>query len=186
LDNWKTISYGDSIDLKIFTARWVGRENPRTNKKADFIILDSKDWVNVIPITKDNKIVLVQQYRHGIDNITLEIPGGLIDEGETPENAGKRECIEETGYASDKELILLGITRPNPAFLNNKCYSFLWYDVDKKYEQKFDTNEEIEIILKDINEIENLIKEGRINHSIVLNAFLFYFLYEKEQGKWVK
>lgn len=186
MDNWKTLGFGKSIDLKIFTAKWVHRENPRTNNKGEFVVLDSKDWVNIIPITKDKKIVLVQQYRHGIDEVTLEIPGGLIDPNETPLQAGKRECIEETGYFSKNEPILLGITRPNPAFLNNKCYSFLWLDVEKKFEQKFDANEDVEIVLKEINEIENLIKSGTINHSIVLNAFLFYFLYEKEFGKWVR
>ncbi|QLH54068.1 MAG: ADP-ribose pyrophosphatase [Candidatus Kapaibacterium sp.] len=181
MDNWKTLGFGKSIDLKIFSAKWVLRENPRNRRKSEFIVLESKDWVNIIPITKDKKIVLVQQYRHGIDEVTLEIPGGLIDDGETPLQAAKRECIEETGFYSDSEPILLGITRPNPAFLNNKCYSFLWFDVEKKYEQKFDTNEDVEIILKDVSEIENLIKSGVINHSIVLNAFLFYYLNEK---KW--
>lgn len=186
MENWKTIEFGESIDLKIFTARWVRRENPKSRKQSKFIVLDSQDWVNIIPITKENKIVLVKQYRHGIDQITLEIPGGLIDKGENPLDAAMRECKEETGYWSDEKPIFLGKVRPNPAFLTNTCYTYLWNNVEKKFEPKFDLNEDVEIVLKDVGEIENLIKDGMINHSIVLNALFFYFLYQTDRKKWEK
>lgn len=182
LKTWKTIGFGNSIDLKIFTARWVKRENPKSGAAVDFIVLDSKDWVNIIPITKDNKIVLIQQYRHGTDEITLEIPGGLIDPSESPLEAAKRECIEETGFFSEETPIYLGKVRPNPAFLTNTCYSFLWLNVEKRYEPKFDANEEVEVVIKNLDELENLIRNGNINHSIVLNALFFYFLYEKNKA----
>ncbi|MCX7908072.1 MAG: NUDIX hydrolase [Ignavibacteria bacterium] len=186
MENWKTIEIGEAIDLKIFSAKWVRRENPKTGNKSNFVILDSKDWVNIIPLTKDNKIVLVQQYRHGIDEITLEIPGGLIDQGETPLQAAKRECIEETGFYSEDNPIFLGKVRPNPAFLTNTCYTYLWKNVEKKFEPKFDQNEEVEIIIKDIKELYYMIRDGKIHHSIVLNAFLFFFLYTKEFNIWEK
>lgn len=182
MKTWKTIGFGNSIDLKIFTARWVKRENPKSGAAVDFIVLDSKDWVNIIPITKDNKIVLIQQYRHGTDEITLEIPGGLIDPSESPLEAAKRECIEETGFFSEETPIYLGKVRPNPAFLTNTCYSFLWLNVEKRYEPKFDANEEVEVVIKNLDELENLIRNGNINHSIVLNALFFYFLYEKNKA----
>lgn len=182
MKTWKTIGLGNSIDLKIFTARWVKRENPKSGAAVDFIVLDSKDWVNIIPITKDKKIVLIQQYRHGTDEITLEIPGGLIDPSESPLEAAKRECIEETGFFSEETPIYLGKVRPNPAFLTNTCYSFLWLNVEKRYEPKFDANEEVEVVFKSLDELENLIRNGYINHSIVLNALLFYFLYEKNKA----
>lgn len=183
---WKTVEFGKAIDLKIFTARWVKRENPKSGSVSDFVVLDSKDWVNIIPITKDKKIVLIQQYRHGIDEITLEIPGGLIDPKEEPIDAAIRECIEETGYCSNETPILIGKVRPNPAFLTNYCYSFLWLNVEKKFEPKFDLNEEVEVVLKDLSEIEELIINGNINHSIVLNALLFYFLHIKHADQWEK
>ncbi|MGQ9819633.1 MAG: NUDIX hydrolase [Candidatus Kapaibacteriales bacterium] len=176
ITKWETIGIYKNEDLKIFQANWLKRKNPKTNQINNFVRLDSPDWVNIIPITSDNHVVMIEQYRHGIDDITLEIPGGLIDKSEQPFEAGMRECIEETGYASDDHPILLGINNPNPAFLNNKCYSYLWINVKKRFEQKLDSNEIINIKLIPLNEIRLLIKSGKINHSLVLNAFFFLFL----------
>lgn len=186
MKTWKTIEIGNTIDLKIFKAKWVKRENPKSHLVSNFIVLDSKNWVNIIPITTNNEIVLVKQYRHGIDEVTLEIPGGLVDENENPLEAAKRECIEETGYFSEKQPVLLGQVRPNPAFLNNTCFTFVWENVEKKFEPKFDLNEDVEVVLKDLAEVYELIKQGIINHSIVLNAFLFFFLKYKDYNLWVK
>jgi 8-oxo-dGTP pyrophosphatase MutT (NUDIX family) len=181
LEKWKTLKVIESIDLKIFTAQLIKRENPKTKSTSDFVVLNSKDWVNIIPVTSDNKIVMIQQYRQGIDEITLEIPGGLVEHGEEPSSAATRECMEETGYFSPEPAILLGMIHPNPAFLNNSCYTFLWKNVEKKFETKFDKNEDIEILLVDENKIEYYIRSGKITHSIVLNAFLFYFLNKKNK-----
>lgn len=178
MEKWKTIQVVNSIDLKIFTANFIKRENPKTHKSSDFVVLNSRNWVNIIPITIDNKIVMIKQYRQGIDEITLEIPGGLIDSNETPASAAMRECIEETGFYSPEPLQYLGKVHPNPAFLNNTCFTFLWKNVEKKFQTKFDPNEDIEIALFDEKEIKDLIINGIITHSIVLNAFFFYFLFK--------
>ena len=180
MEKWKTLKLVSSIDLKIFTANWIKRENPKTKSTSNFVVLDSKDWVNIIPITTDNKIVMIQQYRQGIDEITLEIPGGLVEPGEEPSAAAMRECIEETGYHSPEPAVPLGIIHPNPAFLNNSCYTFLWQNVEKKFETHFDRNEDIEILLVEEQKLLNLIRSRVITHSIVLNAFLFYFLYKQK------
>lgn len=180
ITKWETIQVESNQDLKIFQAKFIKRRNPVTKKIHNFIRLDSLDWVNIIPITADNQVVLIEQYRHGIDDITLEIPGGLVDKSETPLQAGMRECIEETGFASIETPILIGVNNPNPAFLNNKCYSFLWKNVEKKFEQKLDLNEIIDIKLIPLNEIRFFIESGKISHSLVLNAFFFLFL--KQSG----
>ncbi|MFN3780810.1 MAG: NUDIX hydrolase [Candidatus Kapaibacteriota bacterium] len=180
MEIWETIGYGESFDLKIFTAKWVVRRNPKSGKKSNFIILDSPNWVNIIPVTKNNEVVLVRQYRHGINEITLEIPGGLIDKDETPIEAAKRECKEETGFWSNDEPILLGKVRPNPAFQTNTCYTYLWTNVEKRFEPYLDTNEVIEVVLTSAEDLEKLIRTGKIDHSIVLNALLFYFLHSKQ------
>lgn len=180
MEIWKTIGYGESINLKIFSAKWVVRRNPKSGENSNFVVLDSPNWVNIIPITKNNELVLVRQYRHGIDDISLEIPGGLVDKSETPKEAAIRECKEETGFWSDDEPILLGKVRPNPAFLTNTCYTFLWRNVEKRFEPKFDANEILEVVLKKIDDLEKLIRTGKIDHSIVLNALLFYFLNSKQ------
>ncbi|MFN3307355.1 MAG: NUDIX hydrolase, partial [Candidatus Kapaibacteriota bacterium] len=94
--------------------------------------------------------------------------------------AAKRECKEETGFWSNDEPILLGKVRPNPAFQTNTCYTYLWTNVEKRFEPNFDTNEVIEVVLTSAEDLEKLIRTGKIDHSIVLNALLFYFLHSKQ------
>jgi 8-oxo-dGTP pyrophosphatase MutT (NUDIX family) len=147
------------------------------NKESNFVVIDSPQWVNIIPITKEGKFVLIEQYRHGNDEITLEIPGGLVEINEDQRMAGERECIEETGFSADNNAIFLGETDPNPAFMNNKCYSYLWLDVERKNDQNLDGNEEIRVLEVDKEQLKNLIRENKIKHSLVLNAFLYYFIH---------
>ncbi len=175
IKKWETISSENLIDLKIFNALKKKRINPVNERADDFIVLDSHDWVNIIPITKDNKIVMIEQYRHGSDSVTLEIPGGLIEKGEEPRVAAERECMEETGYFGSSNAIQTGMSLPNPAFLNNKCYSYIWFDCEKKLEQNLDLNEVINVKELSIEEIKTYIDNGTINHSVILTAFLFYF-----------
>lgn len=173
---WETIANKELLDLKIFKAELVTRKHSSIGKIGEFVVLNSSNWVNIIPITKDGNILLIEQFRQGTNSVTIEIPGGLIELGEEPINAARRECIEETGFSSDKELELLGISLPNPAFLNNKCYTFAWFDVEERYKQNFDENEEINVLPTPIHEVKNMIKSGKINHSIITTAFFYFFL----------
>jgi 8-oxo-dGTP pyrophosphatase MutT (NUDIX family) len=154
--------------------------SPRTHEQHDFYILESGDWVNVIPLTSDGRVVLIRQYRHGIQQITLEIPGGIVENRDTPEAAARRELMEETGYR-ESEMIHLGTVHPNPAFLNNRCHTFLAKDVVRAGEQLQDDKEDIEVLLRPIGDIPRLIREGLITHSLVLAAFYrFYMEYLQE------
>ncbi len=173
---WETIINKELIDLKIFKAEMVTRKHPLSGKYADFVVLNSSNWANVIPITNDGNILLIEQFRQGTNSVTIEIPGGLIEKNEEPTIAARRECIEETGYTSKKELELLGVSLPNPAFLNNKCFTFAWFDVEKTHLQNFDENEEINVIPTPIGEIKKMIQSGKINHSIITTAFFYFFL----------
>ena len=176
INNWKTKEDIIIDNYKIFELHRVTRCTDDNLKEGNFVYLDSPDWVNIIPVTKDNKILLIEQFRHGTNEITLEIPGGMVDQDEDPASAGKRECMEESGYYSTGQAELLGKMTPNPAFLNNICYSYLWKDVDKIYEQKLDNHEEINVIEASLNEVFDFIRNGRISHSLVINAFFFYSL----------
>jgi 8-oxo-dGTP pyrophosphatase MutT (NUDIX family) len=149
--------------------------SPRTGLDHDFFILESSAWVNIIPLTEENQVVLVRQYRHGIRDITLEIPGGLVEEGDSPEEAARRELIEETGYDSTK-IEPLGSVHPNPAILDNMCYTFLATGVSLVGEQQQDEKEDIEVILQPLNEIPQLIRQGAITHSLVIVAFYRFFV----------
>lgn len=149
--------------------------------KMPFYRLKCPDWVNVIALTEGDKVVLVRQYRFGIKKNTLEIPGGQIDlNDKSPEEAAKRELIEETGYGGG-EWEYLGFVHPNPAILNNKCHSFFVKNVKKISNIKNDENEKTEVVLKPLKIINDLILNGKITHSLVLNAFQLFFLKKRQK-----
>jgi ADP-ribose pyrophosphatase len=177
---WKVISTNTDRSYKVFGLRKDRAVSPRTGKNYDFFILESNPWVNVIPLTEDNEVVMVRQYRHGIHDVTLEIPGGLIDDGDTPEQAAWRELSEETGYGAE-EMIPLGFVYPNPAIQNNKCFTFFARNAMQVGEQDQDGGEDIEILLKPLSEIPGMIHEGVITHSLVVVAFYRFFM-EYQRG----
>ena len=146
-------------------------------KQGVFSVLDAPDWVNVIAITPDEQVVMIRQYRQGTQDITLEIPGGMVDPGEDFMTAGLRELNEETGgvgeYAEQ-----IGIVAPNPAIQRNHCGTILVKNVVLG-EQSLEGNEEIEVVLYPIVEIPSLIRGGVITHSLVIAAFHFYHLHMK-------
>jgi len=141
----------------------------------DFYIIESRDWINVIPLTADHQVVMIRQYRHGSREITLEIPGGLLDPGDTPEKAAVRELSEETGYQAE-EYTEIGVSNPNPAIFNNRCYTYVARNVKKVSDLRLDQAEDIEVVLVPLSEIPGLIRNGKIDHAIVISAFYFYFL----------
>jgi len=172
---WDVLSSKRNRSYGIFGFRTDRVRSPRTGLEHDFYILETTSWVNVIPLTKQDEIILIRQYRHGIRNLTLEIPGGLVEGQDTPEEAARRELCEETGYQAS-EMISLGNVLPNPAIQNNRCYTFLAKDVYLAGEQQLDEMEDIEVLLKPFTQIPRLIREGEINHSLVLAAFFKYYL----------
>lgn len=176
IKKWETISSSFAGNFKIFDISRIKRRHPDLDKQGDFVVLNSAEWVNIIPVTKDNKVVFVEQYRHGTDEITLEVPGGLVELNEDPRLAAERECAEETGFVGTNNAVLLGENTPNPAFLNNKCYSWVWFGCEKKVAQSFDTHEDIGVVELSFEEVREYILSGKIKHSLVLTAFFFYFL----------
>ncbi|MBI5325832.1 MAG: NUDIX hydrolase [Ignavibacteriae bacterium] len=176
IKKWDTINKREIDNFKIFDLSWVRRKHPDNGKEGEFVVLNSAEWVNIIPVTQDKKIVLIEQYRQGTDELTIEVPGGLVEAGEEPRDAGERECREETGYEGNGKSLLLGVNTPNPAFLNNKCYSYVWFGCELKYEQKLDRHEDIRVIEVPADDIKVMILEGKIRHSLVLTAFFFYTL----------
>ena len=172
---WQVVSSKKDQSYRVFSLRTDLAISPRTGKKHHFFILESSPWVNVIPLTPQKEVVLVRQYRHGTQNVTLEIPGGLVETSDSPEGAAKRELLEETGYGSE-EIVSLGLVHPNPAIQNNACYTYLAKDVYPIGEQEQDDKEDIEVVLKPIAEIQGLIQKGVITHALVLAAFYRYFM----------
>jgi len=177
---WKIISSKHDNSYRVFSLRTDRACSPRTGQEHDFFILESSSWVNVIPLTPQNEVIMVRQYRHGIRDVTLEIPGGIVESHDTPEEAAGRELREETGYRAS-EMILLGSVHPNPAIQSNRCYTFLAKDVFLAGEQEQDEKEDIEVLPLPLSEIPRLIRNGEITHALVLVAFYrFYMEYQTD------
>ena len=172
---WPRISSRIDRSFRIFDLRMDRSVSPRTGEEYDFIVLESAPWVNVIALTDRDEVVLIRQYRHGIREVTLEIPGGLADETDDPLAAAKRELLEETGYRGE-EWIDLGYVHPNPAIQNNRCHTFLALGAKPVGTQSLDDKEDIAVILKPLAEIPRLIQEGAITHSLVICAFWRFFM----------
>jgi 8-oxo-dGTP pyrophosphatase MutT (NUDIX family) len=172
---WPVVSSRTEIKTRIFNLRTDLARNPRSGLEGRFHVLESPDWVNVIAITPEQKIVLIRQYRFGTKSVSLEIPGGLISPGENPKETAVRELEEETGYRPGR-IELIGKVRPNPAILDNTCYTVLIEEAEPTGEMDLEPGEDISVELKPLDEMADLIKRGEIDHALVLNAFFWYFL----------
>ena len=175
---WRIKNSKQVADCKVFKVREDISVCEENGKEHPFYVIESPGWVNVIPLTADEEVVLIEQYRHGINEIALEIPGGLVDDGETPEEAAVRELAEETGYVPQK-IVLLGKSHPNPAIQNNWVYHYLAMGCELKQAVSFDGNESIAVGLVPLAEIAPLISEGMITHSLVIAAFHWFSLYRQ-------
>lgn len=162
-------------DLKLFEARFDFIKNPRNGITEKKIILSGGNAVNVIALTSDNEIVLVQQYRFGTASYTLELPGGLVDPDESPIKAAERELEEETGYTCGEKLIPLGKIGQNPVFMDSYVHHFLALDVKLTKQQTLDAGENIEVILMPLEELKFRWQKGEIEHPHSVNALLRYF-----------
>jgi len=174
IKKWKKTSTKLIGDFKIFNLKESVSISPRNGKEFPFLVLNTNDWINVIPVTKDGNVVLVKQYRHGNEEITLEIPGGMVDDiDKSPIGAAKRELLEETGYSSD-EFIELGVCSPNPAIFDNKLFIYLALHVKPVSKQKQDGAEDIEVVEVSMDDFSEFIKSGKINHALVVAAFQLF------------
>jgi len=159
---------------RVFTIRNERYRSPRTGQEHDFYLIDSPDWVNVIPLTGDGKVILVKQFRFGTKEFSLEIPGGMLDDGDTPAGAAARELLEETGFAgSDPEF--LGFVHPNPAIHTNRCYTYLVRNAGFQRPPEQDSTEDVEVEMVPLADIPGLIRDGIITHALVVAAFYWYF-----------
>ena len=162
---------------KIFDLDRVELEPPDGRPAQKFYSIIAPDWINVIPLTVDDEVLLIRQYRFGIEEFTLEIPGGMCDPGESPLESATRELREETGAVA-AEIVELGWVHPNPAVQTNRCYSFLARDARRVEEPSPDPNESFEQLTVPLAEIPHLIATQKITHALVVTAF---YLLEKNR-----
>jgi 8-oxo-dGTP pyrophosphatase MutT (NUDIX family) len=167
---WRRGARHPGGEYVIFKTHFVDATHPPTGKSKRFSLIECVDWVNVIALTPDDRVVLVRQYRAGTDAICLEIPGGMVDEGETPLEAAVRELEEETGYTA-REWRLLGSVSPNPAIQSNRLHSFLALGAEATASQRLDTSEVIAIDVVPLADVHAMLRDGGIDHALVVDAF---------------
>ncbi len=148
----------------------------RNGKCKNLYSFDFPHWVNVVAVTPERKIVLIRQFRYGTRQIEVELPGGMVDPGEKPLQAGCRELVEETGYVGEHAEII-GKVCPNPALQNNFCYTILVHNAVQKQAVQFGEMEDIECYLTSEEKVFEAVGEGAIRHGLVLNGLMFYWMY---------
>ena len=177
---WKKLSSQSAGDFRIFKIRTDRLLSPRTQQPHDFIVIECVDWVNVIAITPDRQVVMIEQYRHGSGTVELEIPGGMIDPKDvSPEAAGTRELREETGYAGEPARII-GRVFPNPAIMSNTCFTVLVENCRCVHPVEFDHAEDLVTRLVPVAELPRLMASGKIRHSLVAVALYHFDLWQRE------
>jgi len=167
---WKRLDSSEVYRASIFTVHRERSRSETSGREHEFDILDSSDWVNVIAVTDEGNVALIRQYRHGTREVTLEIPGGMVEGDEPPLQAARRELAEETGFtAGSWEQI--GVVEPNPAFQTNRTYTFIARGARRTTEPRPDPNEEIDVEEHPLEEIPGLMRDGTIKHALVICAF---------------
>ena len=166
LQAWRELSRETVADCRIFTVERSVAASPLDGKPHAFYPIRSVDWVQILALTADDEAVLVRQYRHGAQRITLEMPGGLIDAGEDPATAALRECLEETGYRA-RTAQPLGVVNPNPALFQNRLHSFYAAEAEPEGAIQNTGSEVTEVVLVPVANLEGLLVSGEIDHALV-------------------
>jgi len=177
-ERWKLLRSEEVYDAGVVRLRRDAYEHAGA-PTHDFYVLDAPPWVNVAAVTPDRRVVLVRQYRHGIREVTLEVPGGVMDpQDRDPAAAAERELLEETGYRG-RALVRLGEVTCNPAILANRTHAFLVEDARRVASPKPDAHEDLEIELCPLEDIPRLLAAGAIHHALSVSALALLLLRER-------
>ncbi|MCX6955507.1 MAG: NUDIX hydrolase [Verrucomicrobia bacterium] len=170
---WARLGQTTQATTRVLDLLSVRYRHPVRGTEKSFVVVHPSDWCNVLALTPDGRLVLVRQFRFGIDEFSLEIPGGVMEAGEDPVEAGLRELREETGYTGQRAR-LLGSVHPNPAIQSNRCHFVLVEEAVQSAPLEWDPDEEIAVTTVPVDEVLAHARAGGITHALVLNAlFLF-------------
>lgn len=172
---WEILEQKSIEDHGIFRVQTKIVRSPKTGAAMEVKAILQRDWAVALPVTPDGEVVMVRQYRHGVEQVCLELPGGLIDPGDaSPEAAAKRELEEETGYIA-ADYLLIGSCFPSPAVFENRCFFVLAPDARLLSRPQPDQGEELEVARFPLKQIPHLIEKGQISNGMVQLAFYKYF-----------
>jgi ADP-ribose pyrophosphatase len=161
------------VSTRVLELRNVRYRHPKRGTERDFMVAHAPDWVNVVARTPDGRLVLVRQFRFGSNALSLEVPGGVMEAGEDPVEAGVRELLEETGYGGGKAR-LLGSVYPNPAIMDNRCHIIFVDGAVPTGPIDWDDDEEIEVSTAAAKDVLAWARTGRISHSLSVAALLLF------------
>jgi ADP-ribose pyrophosphatase len=170
---WRRVGTEPHATTRIFEVVRAIYQHPRREQPQDFFVINAPDWVNVVALTPERHLVLVRQFRYGINDFSVEIPGGIIDPGEDPVTAGVRELREESGFVGSSAR-LLGSVHPNPAMQSNRCHLVLVEGARRAAALDWDPDEEFEIMTRPVDEVYALAEQGGITHALVLDGLLLF------------
>ncbi len=174
-EQWRRLGGEIVFDAGIFRLRRDAYEHEGRPTRP-FYVLESNAWINVVPVTPAGELVLVRQYRHGIQETTLEIPGGLVDRRDKdPAAAAVRELLEETGHRGAPPE-LLGAVSSNPAILDNRTYCFVVRDARPVGAPSPDPHEDVAVEIHPAEHVREMVLKGEIHHSLSACALMLFFM----------
>ena len=178
IKEWKVLESEYLVRRPWLTARRDRLELPDGRIIPEYYVLEYPDWVNVIAITKDGQFVMERQYRHAARKISLELPCGVMEEGETPLEAAQRELLEETGFGGGQWKKLMELS-PNPSAMSNTTHCFLAIGVEKIAEQHLDETEELSVLFMTKEEVKRMLNDNQICQALMV-APLYKYIYAAE------
>lgn len=164
---WKDLAVETVFDVPFVSISRTHSVREGDGKTARFYRLHFPDWANIFAITPDNEVVFVHQFRQGVMQFTLELPGGVMEPGEDPIKAAARELREETGYTAT-EWIRLEPVYPNPAIQDNRCTTFIAKNARHTHTTEFDPDEELEIELIPLHDVPRRTLHGQVTNAVIV------------------
>ena len=174
---WSVKGEKELLKTPVFTVNETDSLSP-DGKEGHYVVMDAPDWVIVIP-ELNGKFLMVKQWRHGNNSLSIEFPGGVINRGEKPEIAANREMEEETGYKAGK-LTYLGCANPNPALMKNRVHFFAAEELQGRGRQHLDEDEYIEYLQVPVEEVYEKIGSEEYPHALMMSALLKYMLFKRK------
>ena len=182
VEDWQLLDSQQLADYRICRVRRDRRRSPRTGAEHDFYVLQMPEWVNVIAVTSAGTVVVVEQYRHGVEEVVIEIPGGVVDVSDADlAAAARRELLEETGYEA-AQVVAIGSVSANPAIQDNRCHTFVALAARKVAAPELDAGEDIAVREVELRAIPQLAASGRMHNAMVIAAFYWFERWRQSAG----